>query len=45
MINIAIVDESAEFVTSFKSSKQMMFSIYTPEELKGKDRTLRFVYW
>ena len=26
--NIAIVDESTEFVTSFKSTKQMMFSIY-----------------
>ena len=39
--NIAIVDESAEFVTSFKSSKQMMFSIYTPEELKGIKDTLK----
>ena len=39
--NIAIVDESAEFVTSFKSSKQMMFSIYTPQELKSIKDTLK----
>ena len=39
--NIAIVDESTEFVTSFKSSKQMMFSIYTPQELKSIKDTLK----
>ncbi len=39
--NIAIVDESAEFVTSFKSSKQMMFSIYTPQELQSIKDTLK----
>ncbi|WP_313566597.1 ABC transporter permease, partial [Empedobacter sp.] len=39
--NIAIVDESTEFVTSFKSTKQMMFSIYTPQELKSIKDTLK----
>ncbi|GGE91071.1 ABC-2 type transport system permease protein [Chishuiella changwenlii] len=39
--NVAIVDESAEFLTSFKSSKQMMFSIYTPQELQSIKDTLK----
>ncbi len=39
--NIAIVDESTEFVTSFKSTKQMMFSIYTPQELQSIKDTLK----
>jgi len=39
--NVAIVDESTEFITSFKSSKQMMFSIYTPQELKSIKDTLK----
>jgi ABC-2 type transport system permease protein len=39
--NIAIVDESSEFITSFKSSKQMMYSIYTPQELDAIKDTLK----
>ncbi|WP_313578451.1 ABC transporter permease [Chishuiella sp.] len=39
--NIAIVDESSKFITSFKSSKQMMFSIYTPQELQAIKDTLK----
>ncbi|WP_313376318.1 ABC transporter permease [Chishuiella sp.] len=39
--NIAIIDESSAFVTSFKSSKQMMFSIYTPQELQSIKDTLK----
>ncbi len=39
--NIAIIDESTEFVTSFKSTQQMMYSIYTPNELKAIQDTLK----
>lgn len=38
--NIAIVDESALFVTSFKSSANTSYSFYTPEEMKNIQDTL-----
>ena len=38
--NIAVVDESAEFITSFKSDENMVFNIYTPEEAKSIKDTL-----
>ena len=39
--NIAVVDESAQFVTSFKSNDQMIFNIYTPQEAKAIKDTLK----
>ncbi len=38
--NIAVVDQSAEFVTSFKSDENMVFNIYTPQEAKAIKDTL-----
>ena len=38
--NIAVVDESAQFVTSFKSDDNMVFNIYTPQEAKAIKDTL-----
>lgn len=38
--NIAVIDESAQFVTSFKSDDQMIFNIYTPQEAKAIKDTL-----
>lgn len=38
--NIAVIDESAQFVTSFKSDEKMIFNIYTPDEAKVIKDTL-----
>lgn len=38
--NIAVIDESAQFVTSFKSDENMIFNIYTPDEAKAIKDTL-----
>ena len=38
--NIAVIDESSEFVTSFKSDENMVFNIYTPKEAKAIKDTL-----
>ncbi|MBQ0148800.1 MAG: ABC transporter permease, partial [Flavobacteriaceae bacterium] len=38
--NIAVIDESAQFVTSFKSDEKMIFNIYTPDEAKAIKDTL-----
>lgn len=38
--NIAVVDESAQFVTTFKSDENMIFNIYTPDEAKAIKDTL-----
>ena len=38
--NIAVIDESAQFVTSFKSDENMVFNIYTPKEAKAIKDTL-----
>lgn len=38
--NIAVIDESAQFVTSFKSDENMIFNIYTPAEAKAIKDTL-----
>lgn len=38
--NIAVIDESAQFVTSFKSDENMVFNIYTPQEAKAIKDTL-----
>lgn len=38
--NIAVIDESAQFVTTFKSDENMIFNIYTPDEAKAIKDTL-----
>lgn len=38
--NIAVVDESAQFITTLKSTENMIFSIYTPAEAKVIKDTL-----
>ena len=38
--NIAVIDESAQFITSFKSDEHMIFNIYTPSEAKAIKDTL-----
>lgn len=38
--NIAVIDESAQFVTTLKSTDQMVFSFYTPEEEQAIKDTL-----
>lgn len=37
---IAVVDESAQFITSFKSNENLIFNIYTPQEAKAIKDTL-----
>jgi len=38
--NIAVIDESNEFITSFRSDENMVFNIYTPQEAKAIKDTL-----
>ena len=38
--NIAVIDESSQFITSFKSSENLIFNIYTPQEAKAIKDTL-----
>ncbi|WP_322969965.1 ABC transporter permease [Faecalibacter sp. LW9] len=38
--NIAVIDESAQFITTFKSDENMIFNIYTPSEAKAIKDTL-----
>lgn len=38
--NIAVIDQSAQFLTTFKSDENMIFNIYTPDEAKAIKDTL-----
>lgn len=38
--NIVVIDQSAQFLTTFKSDENMIFNIYTPDEAKAIKDTL-----